>query len=107
MSEDNVGFGSRVARWIAEHWIERQAPYTLTLTETIKYTLVFDDPALGTWRAHGTETTQDVANPGGEVFHEIFNSREGPVQIIEHLQFHTDADGNVRVDRTFERHVGC
>jgi hypothetical protein len=32
----------------------------------------------------------------------IFNSHEGPVQIIEHLQFHTDADGNVRVDHTFE-----
>jgi hypothetical protein len=48
-----------------------------------------------------------VANPSGTVFSQNFNGREGPVQIIEHQQFHTDADGNLTVVRTFERHVGC
>jgi hypothetical protein len=89
------------------HALDNGTSLVFNFTETVKYTLVFDDPALGTWSAHGAETTLDVATPGGEVFHEIFNSREGPVQITEHLQFHTDADGDIRVDRTFERHVGC
>jgi hypothetical protein len=89
------------------HAFDNGKTVLFNFTETVKYTLVFDDPALGTWSAHSAETIKDVANRGGEVFHDIFNSREGPVQIIEHLQFHADADGNVRVDRTFERVVGC
>ena len=89
------------------HAFDNGTTVLFNFTETVKYTLVFDDPALGTWSAHGTETIKDVANRGGEVFHDIFNSREGPVQIIEHLQFHADADGNIRVDHTFERVVGC
>jgi hypothetical protein len=75
--------------------------------EAFKYTLVFDDPSLGTWRGHGAESIGFVANHGGTVFHQSFNSKEGPVQIIEHLQFHTDRAGNVTVDRSFERIVGC
>jgi hypothetical protein len=89
------------------HAFDNGTTVHFNFTETVKYTLVFDDPALGTWRAHGTETIKDVANRGGEVFHDIFNSKEGPVQIIEHLQFHADADGNIRVDHTFELVVGC
>jgi len=76
-------------------------------TETAKYTLVFDDPALGTWNGHGAESFHFVATPGGTVQHEIYNGAEGPVQIIEHQQIHTDADGNVTIDRYFELHVGC
>jgi hypothetical protein len=53
------------------------------------------------------EISRRAANPGGTILHENFNGREGPVQIVEHLHFHTDADGNVTVGRTFERHVGC
>src|SRR5512132_4504405 len=64
------------------HTLDNGTSRLFTFTETVKYTLVFDDPALGTWRAHGTETIKDVANRGGEVFHDIFNSKEGPVQII-------------------------
>src|SRR5512132_2277940 len=75
------------------HTLDNGTSLLFTFTETVKYTLVFDDPALGSWSAHGTEAIQDVATPGGEIFHDIFNTREGPVQIIEHLQFHTDADG--------------
>jgi hypothetical protein len=76
-------------------------------SESFKYSLTFDDPALGRWTGHGAETIHFADNAGGTIFHDILNSKEGPVQIIEHLQFHTDADGNVIVDRTFERHVGC
>jgi hypothetical protein len=76
-------------------------------SESFKYTLVFDDPSLGTWTGHGAETIHFVDNASGTIYHEIFNSKEGPVQIVEHLRFHTDADGNVTVDRTFERIVGC
>ena len=89
------------------HAFDNGTSIHFNFNETVKYTLAFDDPALGTWSAHSAETINDVATPGGEVFHDIFNSKEGPVQIIEHLQFHTDADGNVRVDHTFERVVGC
>ena len=89
------------------HALDNGTSLVFNFTETIKYTLVFDDPALGTWTAHGAETTLDVATAGGEVFHEIFNSREGPVQIIEHQQFHFDADGNLQVEHVFELVVGC
>ena len=75
--------------------------------ESFKYTLVFDDPALGTWAAHGAENFHFVANHGGEVFQSTFNSREGPIQIIQHAVFHIDADGNIRVDRTFEKIGDC
>jgi hypothetical protein len=89
------------------HAVDNGTTLAGTYTETFRYSLVFDDPSLGTWTGHGTETVQLAENHSGTVFHDIFNSREGPVQIIEHLQFHTDADGNVTLDRTFERHVGC
>jgi hypothetical protein len=76
-------------------------------SESFKYTPVFDHPSLGTWTGHGAGTDHFVTTPSGTISHEIFNSKEGPVQIIEHLQLHTDAEGNVTVDRAFERHVGC
>jgi len=75
--------------------------------ESFQYTLVFDDPALGTWTAHGAENFHFVANHGGETFQNTFNSKEGPIQIIQHAVFHVDADGNVRVDRTFEKIGDC
>lgn len=76
-------------------------------TESFGYMLVFDEPSLGTWSGHGAETIHLVENASGTIFHEIFNSKEGPVLIVEHLQLHTDADGNVTVDREFDRVVGC
>jgi len=36
-----------------------------------------------------------------------FNSKEGPIQIIQHQRIQIDADGNVTVDRTFERIGDC
>lgn len=41
------------------------------------------------------------------MFQSTFNGKEGPIQIIQHQQFHTDAAGNVRIDRTFERIGAC
>jgi hypothetical protein len=64
-------------------------------------------PGLGTWAAHAAENIHFVANRGGTVFQSTFNSKEGPIQIIQHQQFHTDAGGNVRVDRRFEKIGDC
>lgn len=89
------------------HAVENGRTLNGTFSESFKYTLVFDDPSLGTWTGHGTEIDHFVENASGTIHHEIFNSKEGPVQIIEHFQLHTDADGNVTVDRTFDRVVGC
>jgi hypothetical protein len=81
--------------------------YVFDYTEAVTYTVDFDDPALATWTGHDAETFHFVSTPGGTVLHSNYNGWEGPVQIIEHLQIHTDADGNVAVDRYFERHIGC
>jgi hypothetical protein len=48
-------------------------------------TLVFDDPSLGTVTGHGVGSDHFVATPSGTIAHEIFNSKEGRVQIIEHF----------------------
>jgi hypothetical protein len=89
------------------HAVDNGKTFQWEYGESFKYTLVFDDPALGTWTGHGAETAHFAGNAGGTTFHDIFNSKEGPVQIVQHLQFHADADGNVTVDRAFERIVGC
>jgi hypothetical protein len=81
--------------------------WTYAYTGAGDYTLEFDDASLGTWRGHLAETFRFVSNPGGTVEHIAYNGFEGPVRITEHVQFHTDAEGNVTVDRYFERHVGC
>jgi hypothetical protein len=89
------------------HAVENRETFQAAYSESFKYSLVFDDPSLGTWTGHGAETINFVENASGTIFHEIFNSKEGPVLIVEHLQFHTDAEGNVTVDREFDRVVGC
>jgi hypothetical protein len=89
------------------HTVENGSTFQAAFSESFKYSLVFDDPSLGTWTGHGAETINFVENDSGTIFHEIFNSKEGPVLIVEHLQLHTDADGNVTVDREFDRVVGC
>jgi hypothetical protein len=89
------------------HAVDNGTTFQGAFSESFKYTLVFDDPSLGTWTGHGAETIHFVENASGTISHEIFNSKEGPVLIVEHLQLHTDADGNVTVDREFDRVVGC
>jgi hypothetical protein len=89
------------------HALDNDKTALWAYSESFKYTLVFDDPSLGTWTGHGAETIHLVETASGTIYHEIFNSKEGSVQIVEHLDFHTDADGNVTVDRTFARVVGC
>jgi hypothetical protein len=89
------------------HVIDNGNTFVFDLHENYTYTFVFDDPALGTWTAHAAENIHDVANRSGEVFMHNFNSKEGPIQIIQHQQIQVDADGNVTVDRTFERIGDC
>ena len=89
------------------HVIDNGNTFVFDLHESYTYTLVFDDPALGTWTAHAAENIHDVANRSGEVFMHNFNSKEGPIQIIQHQRIQIDADGNVKVDRTFERIGDC
>jgi hypothetical protein len=89
------------------HAVDNSNAFQWVYIEEFRYTLTFDDPGLGTWSGHGAEAVHFADNAGGTIYHDIFNSKEGPVQIIEHLQFHTDTDGNVTVDRTFNRYVGC
>jgi hypothetical protein len=40
------------------------------------------------------------------VFQNTFNSKRGPIRIIQHAGFHIHADGNVLVERTFEDDPG-
>jgi hypothetical protein len=89
------------------HVLDNGNTFVFDLHETYRYTLVFDDPALGTWTAHAAENIHGVANRSGEVFMHNFNSKEGPIQIIQHQRIQVDSDGNVRVDRTFERIGDC
>lgn len=89
------------------HAIENDSNFVFDYHEVAKYTLVFDDPALGTWRGRGTETAHFVSNGAGDMFRDNFSGREGPVQIIEHLLFRDDGNGNLTVEREFDRHVGC
>ena len=89
------------------HAVDNGKTVQWEFSESFKYTVTFDDPALGTWTGHGAEAIHFADNPSGTIFHEIFNSKEGPVQIAEHVQLHTDPDGNVTVDRSFDRNVGC
>jgi hypothetical protein len=89
------------------HTVDNGNAFVLDFHESYTYTLVFDDPALGTWTAHAAENTHFVVNRSGSIFQDTFNSREGPIQIIQHRQFHTDADGNATVVRTFEKIGDC
>jgi hypothetical protein len=80
--------------------------------ESFTYTLVFDDPALGTWTAHGAENFHAVVTHGGEVFENTFNSKEGPIQIIQHVVFTptrtatSESTGRSRRSATAEAHRG-
>jgi hypothetical protein len=88
------------------HTVDNGKTFVFDLHETYTYTLVFDDPALGMWTAHAAENIHFVANRGGTVF-DNFNSKEGPIRILQHQTFHTDADGNVTVDRSVEKIGAC
>jgi hypothetical protein len=81
--------------------------FAFNFTQVYTYTLVFDDPTLGTWTARTTETIVHVSNASGDIIHDNQSAREGPVQIIVHQQLRFETDGTVTVDREFERIVGC
>lgn len=76
--------------------------------ENDRYTVDFDDPAVGTWSARATETGVFNATPGGAVTLHIGNNNiEGDVKIRELLTFVVDPGGRVRVDRATLEVVGC
>ena len=79
-----------------------------TLVENGKYTVDFDDPALGTWTARFTETINFNATPGDVVtLHVGNNNIEGDVRIRELQTLVIGPGGEVRVDRAVFEVVGC
>lgn len=81
------------------HSTEANGGYHFQMTERSRWTVTFDDPALGVWDGRGTETTAFNASPGDVLtFHTVFNGREGPVRIHEHQTFVVGADGTLRVN---------
>ena len=82
--------------------------FHFTLVENGKYTVDFDDPALGTWTARFTETINFNATPGDVVtLHVGNNNIEGDVRIRELQTLVIGPGGEVRVDRTVVEIVGC
>jgi hypothetical protein len=47
------------------HTVDNGNAFVLDFHESSTYTLVFDDPALGTWTAHAAENTHFVVNRSG------------------------------------------
>ena len=81
------------------HSTEGTGGFHFQMTEVSRWTVTFDDPALGVWSGRGTETQAFTASPGDVLqFHVIFNGSEGPVRIHEHQQVVVAADGTLRVD---------
>ena len=81
--------------------------FEYNFSQVYTYTLVFDDPTLGTWTAHATETIVHIRNGASDdVVHDNLSDREGPVQIIVHEQLRFDGP-TVTVDREFELVAGC
>lgn len=81
------------------HSVEANGGVHFQLTEVARWTVTFDDPALGVWSGRGTETDAFTASPGDVLqFHVVFNGREGPVRIHEHQQVVVGADGSLRVE---------
>ena len=73
--------------------------YHFQLSEVTRWTVTFDDPALGVWSGRGTETDAFTASPGDVVtLHIIFNGSEGPVRIHEQQQVVVAPDGTLRID---------
>lgn len=88
----------RMSRMFEWHSTEGNGGFHFQLTEVARWTVTFDDPALGVWSGRGTETDAFTASPGDvETSHVIFNGSEGPVRIHEHEQLVVAADGTLRV----------
>jgi hypothetical protein len=89
----------RMTRRFEWHSTEGSNGFHFQLTEVSRWTVTFDNPALGVWSGRGTETDVFTASPGDVLtFHVIFNGSEGPVRIHELQQVLVAADGTLRVD---------
>ena len=74
--------------------------FHLTAMSHYTYTIVYDDPALGTASGRATDTGVHNVTPGGaEVHTEEFTNFEGSVKIGAHFTYVVDANGVVRVQR--------
>jgi hypothetical protein len=81
------------------HSVETAGSFHFQLTEIARWTVTFDDRALGVWNGRSTVTDTFDASPGVVLQgHLIFNGSEGPVRIHEHQQVVVAADGTLRVD---------
>lgn len=81
------------------HATDGNGGFHFQLSEVTRWTVTFDDPALGVWNGRGTETDAFTATPGDVVtLHMIFNGREGPVRIHEQQQVVIAPDGTPRID---------
>ncbi|MBA2699702.1 MAG: hypothetical protein H0U61_13200 [Nocardioidaceae bacterium] len=84
------------------------AGFHISGAEHGRYTVDFDDPALGSWSARFAENFSFNATPGGTVtLHIANNNVEGDVRIHESLTLIVGPDGDVRVDRTVAEVDGC
>ncbi len=89
------------------HATDTGSGFHFNMVATGKYTVEFDDPALGTWSARLTENAAFNATPGGVVtLHIGNNSNEGGVRIHELVTLVIGPDGTVRVDRAVAEVVG-
>jgi hypothetical protein len=81
------------------HTTDGSGGFHFQLSEVTRWTVTFDDPALGVWNGRGTETDAFTASPGDLVtLHMIFNGSEGPVRIHEQQQVVIAPDGTPRID---------
>lgn len=90
------------------HATDNGSGFHFNMVATGKYTVEFDDPALGTWSARLTENAAFNATPGDVVtLHIGYNANEGSVRIHELVTLVIGPDGTVRVDRAVGEAVGC
>jgi hypothetical protein len=76
----------------------------VTFGETFRILVVFDDPALGSFERQGTDALHfNLTKSGTEVFTESFHDFSPPDFRVAYYRTFVYANGDVRVDRTFDR----
>jgi hypothetical protein len=76
----------------------------VTFGETFRILVVFDDPAFGSFERQGTDALHfNLTKSGTEVFTESFHDFSPPDFRVAYYRTFVYANGDVRVDRTFDR----
>ncbi|SDS28157.1 hypothetical protein [Actinopolymorpha singaporensis] len=83
--------------------------FHLNSTMVNRWTVVYDDPALGTRTGKSTVTNTGTTRSDGryKVFHESWNLREGPLTIRNRTTLVWDAKDRLRVQNQVVRVKGC